>query len=282
MFGHITYWAVERMTAYLADELKLEMKGNWQVFPTATRGVDFVGYRFFRSFTLLRKKTCKRFKTAMIAIRRKWERGNRINYRQWCTINSYKGWLKWCDSFRLAAKYLPLVILAIEDENEKAFMTWLYLQYRRLIYSEVRKIVGNTDEAEDLLQSVVEKLIEKLPLLRAMEQSKLVNYIISTAKNTAYNSLRGKEQEILWEDQEELVDPAPMPEEHILAQEDLSRLARVWIDLDKKTQYLLSAKYILKKSGKEIASDLNMPPDNVRMALVRARRKARQVMEQNV
>ena len=87
---------------------------------------------------------------------------------------------------------LPLVILAIEDESEKAFMTWLYLQYRRLIYSEVRKIVGNTDEAEDLLQSVVEKLIEKLPLLRGMEQSKLVNYIISTAKNTAYNSLRGK------------------------------------------------------------------------------------------
>ena len=104
---------------------------------------------------------------------------------------------------------LPLVILAIEDENEKAFMTWLYLQYRRLIYSEVRKIVGNTDEAEDLLQSVVEKLIEKVSLLRGMEQSKLVNYIISTAKNTAYNSLRGKEQKILWEDQEGLADPAP-------------------------------------------------------------------------
>lgn len=173
----------------------------------------------------------------------------------------------------------PLIIMAIEDENDRAFMTWLYLQYRRLIYSEVRKIVGNTDEVEDLVQTVVEKLLEKLPLLRGMERDKLVNYIISTAKNTAYNSLRGKEQEILWEDQEELADPAPMPEEHILAQEDLYRLAQVWIDLDKKTQYLLSAKYILKKSGKEIASDLNMPSDNVRMALVRARRKARQAME---
>ena len=85
---------------------------------------------------------------------------------------------------------LPLVIMAIEDEDDKAFMTWLYLQYRRLIYSEVRKITGNTDEVEDLLQSVVEKLIEKLSLLRGMEQNKLVNYIISTAKNTAYNSLR--------------------------------------------------------------------------------------------
>lgn len=142
---------------------------------------------------------------------------------------------------------LPLVILAIEDESEKVFMTWLYLQYRRLIYSEVRKIVGDTDEAEDLLQSIVEKLIEKLPLLRGMEQSKLVNYIISTAKNTAYNSLRGKEQEILWEDQEELADPAPMPEDHILAQEDLSRLARVWIDLDKKNTVPAERKVHLKE-----------------------------------
>ena len=104
---------------------------------------------------------------------------------------------------------LPLVIMAIEDEDDKAFMTWLYLQYRRLIYSEVRKITGNTDEVEDLLQSVVEKLIEKLPLLRGMEQNKLVNYIISTAKNTAYNSLRGKDRGILWEEQEALADPAP-------------------------------------------------------------------------
>lgn len=111
----VLHWAVERITAYLRDELKLDMKGNWQVFPTVTRGVDFVGYRFFRAFTLLRKKTCKRFKTALIAIRRKWEKGNRINYRQWCTINSYKGWLKWCDSFRLAAKYIDPVQAAADD-----------------------------------------------------------------------------------------------------------------------------------------------------------------------
>mgnify|MGYP001050603640 FL=1 len=177
---------------------------------------------------------------------------------------------------------LPLVIMAIEDEDDKAFMTWLYLQYRRLIYSEVRKIIGNTDEVEDLLQSVVEKLIEKLSLLRGMEQNKLVNYIISTAKNTAYNSLRGKDRGILWEEQEALADPAPTPEDQIIAQEDLYRLAHVWDNLDERTQYLLSAKYILKKSGKEIAGNLNMPSDNVRTALVRARRKARQAMEQRV
>lgn len=174
---------------------------------------------------------------------------------------------------------LPLIIMAIENEDDKAFMTWLYLQYRRLIYSEIRKITGEGEDVEDLLQSVVVKLIEKLPLLREMEQTKLVNYIISAAKNTAYNSLRGKKAEVLWEDREQLSDPAPAPDEHIIAQENMLALAQVWSVLDEKTQYLLSAKYILKKSGREIADDLKMPPGNVRMALVRARRKARQMME---
>lgn len=174
---------------------------------------------------------------------------------------------------------LPLVILAIEDEDDKAFMTWLYLQYRRLIYSEIRKITGDEDEAEDLLQTVVEKLIGKLPLLRKLERDKLANYIISAAKNTAYNHLRSRKPELLWEDQaESLPDPAPPPEERVIAQEDLLALARAWPELDERTQYLLSAKYILKKSGREIAGDLNMPPDNVRMALVRAKRRAREAM----
>lgn len=175
---------------------------------------------------------------------------------------------------------LPLMIAAIEDEDDKAFMTWVYLQYRRLIYSEIQKITG--DDVEDLLQLVIEKLIDKLPLLREMEQGKLANYIVSTAKNTAYSSLRSKRQEALWEDQEQIPDPEPIPEESVITQEAMSSLARVWNSLDERTRYLLSAKYILNKTGKEIANDLKMPPDNVRMALVRAKRKARQAMGQQI
>ena len=125
-------------------------------------------------------------------------------------------------------------------------------------------------------------MINKLPLLREMERGKLVNYIISTARNTAFSSLRGKRQEALWEDQEQLLDPEPLPEEAVITQEAIAGLARVWNGLDERTRYLLSAKYILNKSGREIADDLKMPPDNVRMALVRAKKKARQAMGQQI
>ena len=175
---------------------------------------------------------------------------------------------------------MPLMIAVIEDEDDKAFMTWVYLQYRRLIYSEIQKITG--DDVEDLLQLVIEKLIDKLSLLREMERGKLVNYIVSTAKNTAYSSFRDKRQEALWEDQEQLPDPGPLPEEAVITQEAIAGLARVWNGLDERTRYLLSAKYILNKTGREIADDLKMPPDHVRMALVRAKKKARRAMGQSV
>jgi RNA polymerase sigma-70 factor (ECF subfamily) len=94
---------------------------------------------------------------------------------------------------------LTLMIMAIEDENDKAFMTWLYLQYRRLIYSEIRKVVGDGDEAEDLLQSVVEKLIGKLPLPREMERDNQRNTVYNFRRwRREYEFLRGAAK-IIWQ-----------------------------------------------------------------------------------
>ncbi len=91
----------EEIEEYLDKKLKLKLKQNYQVFPTDLRGVDFVGYRHFYKFKLLRKRTCNRFKNKMLKLRDK-----EINHSDWCSANSYKGWLKWCDSHRLKEKYI--------------------------------------------------------------------------------------------------------------------------------------------------------------------------------
>lgn len=103
------HWLKRKMDDYLQENLELKIKDNWQIFPTGTRGVDFVGYRHFYGFKLLRKKTCKRFKRKMLDILNKIRKGISITYKDWCAFNSYKGWLMWCNSFRLALKYaVPL------------------------------------------------------------------------------------------------------------------------------------------------------------------------------
>lgn len=95
---------------YFREELHLTIKENWQVFPTYERGVDFLGYRIFLDYTLLRKTTCKKMKTKMVRLQNKVSEGKMMNYSEWCSINSYNGWLIHCNSFRLQKKYIhPLL-----------------------------------------------------------------------------------------------------------------------------------------------------------------------------
>jgi len=79
---------------YLDKELKLQVKANYQIFPVAIRGIDFVGYRHFPKYKLLRKRTKKRF--ARMIVRR----------RDPQSIASYMGLAKHCNSKNLIKKLL--------------------------------------------------------------------------------------------------------------------------------------------------------------------------------
>lgn len=79
---------------YLRDNLKLEVKDNYQVFPVDARGVDFVGYVFRHSHIRLRKSIKKNFA-------RKIASGANPQ-----SIASYKGWAKHCNSKHLIKKLL--------------------------------------------------------------------------------------------------------------------------------------------------------------------------------
>lgn len=95
----------EVIKKYIESELKLSLKENYQIFPSRVRGVDFLGYRFFGNYILLRKRVLKNMKKALIKLRNK----EVLSYHDNCTINSYKGWLNFCNSYRLKEKYfIPL------------------------------------------------------------------------------------------------------------------------------------------------------------------------------
>jgi hypothetical protein len=100
---------------YFRIELKLKIKENWQVFPTFVRGIDFVGYRIFLGYSLLRKTTCKQMKVKMVKLRKKVESGQEMNFSEWCSINSYKGWTMHCDSYRLTEKYIAPIQKYADD-----------------------------------------------------------------------------------------------------------------------------------------------------------------------
>lgn len=91
---------------YWKNNLKLEMKKNYQVFPTNKRGVDFVGYRVFEDYVLLRKSSVKRLKTKTRRIYRKIKNNKKLKYRDFCSFNSHVGFSKYYDHYRLFSKYI--------------------------------------------------------------------------------------------------------------------------------------------------------------------------------
>ena len=102
----------ELIKQYLHDNLQLEIKSNYQVFPVDIRGIDFVGYKFFHNYTLLRKRTKQK-------ILRQARRHKKID-------PSYFGWLKYCNSKHLLQKLEKLTDIHISNFNgEKKGKSWM-------------------------------------------------------------------------------------------------------------------------------------------------------------
>ncbi|MFR7829173.1 MAG: RNA-directed DNA polymerase [Eubacterium sp.] len=98
------------ISEYLAT-IGLKLNDNWQVFKyavkhTSKKGVervgrvlDFVGYRFYRTHTLVRKKITKRFRRRISKAKKRMIKGRKPTYNQAAGIFSYLGWTKHADCY---------------------------------------------------------------------------------------------------------------------------------------------------------------------------------------
>ena len=169
------------------------------------------------------------------------------------------------------------VILAIENEFDREFMSQLYLNYRRLMFHTVLKILNDLYSAEDVIQAAVVKLIDRVDLLKTMDTNHLADYIIVTCRKAAYNAVRDSSRQSAWVYDEEtdlLASPETTPEQMLVESVDRNALLRVWPQLTERDRQLLRAKYVLQQKDDQIAKIFGIEPNSVRMALTRARRHA--------
>lgn len=174
---------------------------------------------------------------------------------------------------------IPYCILVIENDDDREFMIELYQDYKNLMHSTVSKLVDNEYDVEDLTQDVLEKLIDKISMLRSRTRDQRVNYIISACKYTAINHIRnsGKHPELSFEEcgeQTEVRYEEHEVELRLIKEEELEALREVLSEMDLRMQCLLEGYYFLEKPMAELAKDLGIKPASVRMYLTRARKMA--------
>ena len=143
---------LKEIKIFLKEELDLELKSNYQIFPVDDKGIDFLGYRSFRNYTILRKSTYKKYRRKMLRISKLYKKYGNITFNQYCTINSYLGWLKWCNCGDLVIKYynnlnLDKVIIEYEKEVKNKKQIEKYKKKCKE-FNEVIEFLNQQDEME--------------------------------------------------------------------------------------------------------------------------------------
>lgn len=94
--------------------LNLEMKGNWQVFKTSSRPVDFLGIRFYPTHSALRRRNALRIMRRMRKIQRK----PKLTNKDASAVISYWGWMKHTDSYNFYHEYVKPVVTITQAKRK--------------------------------------------------------------------------------------------------------------------------------------------------------------------
>lgn len=98
--------AREHISRYLETMLGLQLKDNWQIFKTDSRGVDFVGFRFFHGRTILRRRNFQKLRRNARTARRFLETHRKIPPHVAAGLLSRAGQLRHCNGQNIFDKYI--------------------------------------------------------------------------------------------------------------------------------------------------------------------------------
>ena len=98
----------DEIERYLNDELHLNLKPNWKIFPVdlaspSLKGppLDFIGYKHYRDYVFLRKKTLRKCKRKIAHVKKK----QHINIKDARQLITYAGYLKHANCYGWYKKY---------------------------------------------------------------------------------------------------------------------------------------------------------------------------------
>lgn len=168
---------------------------------------------------------------------------------------------------------LPLVLLTIENEEDRLFMKELYLTYHQLMYGMALRVTGNRDAAQDAVSESVLSLMKKTALLRTLECNKLRSYVVITVKHTAISLLKRSRREPPAEDAAFLhLTDGSRAEDRALACAGIEEIKQAVRRLPEREKDVLLMRYFREMTDEEIAREMNIRPVSVRVHLSRARK----------
>ncbi len=157
------------------------------------------------------------------------------------------------------------------DERDEEKFEKVYFTYKNLLFSVAKNIVGNTHDAEDVLQNAFLKIADNMDCIEEIISAKTKSFLIVITKNTAYDLIRKNKKIIRLESlkNEPVTDNGL---ENIIDNIAYSDLCYCIKNLASPYSEVLYFHFVYDYSIKKTAKILNRKPATVKMQLVRGKK----------
>ncbi|MGN0316991.1 MAG: RNA polymerase sigma factor [Lachnospira sp.] len=178
------------------------------------------------------------------------------------------------------------IILELQKGDDSRFEE-LYDLTKKMAYFELKSAGISENDMEDLLQDVYIKIYKNAGSIKDVNASYKwikqlayrtgINYVKSSI--VMHEQLLSEEGEYLFETEDSLSSPLPLPED-VMENRESQRLIREILESLPDIQYkMILAYYFNESSVKEIANDFGIPEGTVKINLFRARDEIRKKVE---
>ena len=175
---------------------------------------------------------------------------------------------------------MPHTVFGIADAQEA--MTSFTEKYKPLLYQKACSMANDNLSPEDLMQETLTKVWAKRDTFLPLSDPQRVSYCLRAMRNLVINeNKRGKIIAFVPDDDtSEYPSTTLTPEEFLFRKFEHEQVHNALGQLDEHARMLIERKYLLNDSDENIAKDMRIKPDSVRMAFSRARRKLKKLLMQ--
>ena len=172
---------------------------------------------------------------------------------------------------------LNMAIVAIENDGDRSLVESLYTNYYALMLHKAQSMVRDRQAAEDVVEAVMLRLIERIDLLRGCNRASLRSYLVTCVRNEAIDRMRRANRLRTLDDDgdrlRQVPDEAPHAELRLIREEQIQAVVRALEALDDRERLALRMKYYDRMTDAAIAKLFGMRRSGIRKVIDRARQQ---------
>ena len=179
------------------------------------------------------------------------------------------------------------IMLAALSEDDRDFVSGIFEEYGKQMYSIALDILKNEHDADDALQETMYKIIKYVDKFADDDKSKIRNKIMiglrASIRNTSFRNYRKKQNKNKYETDEEEVeidieDEFAIVDDIVIKGEDCRKIKDALLVLSSDLQDTVNLVYYCDFSCVEAAKFLGVTDNAVRNRLYQARKKLKEVL----